>query len=85
MAEILLTDDLAADSATAAANRGCTQEDLASAFIQHGLHQDEGFALTASQQSRLLESIAQSDRGEVVDGNLVMARFDDVLQRMTAK
>lgn len=38
---------------------------------------DEGFHLSAEQKSFLLESIAQSDRGEVVDGWQLLAELED--------
>jgi hypothetical protein len=85
MVQIRIEDHIAEDLAAAAASRGCTQEVLASALIEDGLRQDEDFPLTEAQHLRLIESIAQADRGEVVDGEIVMARFQHALERIASK
>lgn len=41
------------------------------------LEAGEGFQLSAEERSFLLESIAQSDRGEVVDGWQLLARIGE--------
>ena len=38
---------------------------------------DEGFELSAEERSFLLESIAQADRGEAIDGWQLLAELED--------
>jgi hypothetical protein len=79
MTQIPVSDEVASILTSAAASRGCSKEELASMLIEQGLRMEQEFELTPQQEARLLESIAQADRGELIDGDIVMARFE---QRM---
>jgi hypothetical protein len=85
MTQIAISDDVASHLAAAAAQRGCSQEELASLLLEEGLRQDVEFALTPEQESRLLESIEQAGRGELIDGDIVMARFEERLKEIESK
>jgi hypothetical protein len=85
MTQIAISDDVASTLASAANSRGCTQEQLASMLIADGLYREEEFKLTPELETRLLESIEQAKRGESVDGEIVMARFDAALKAMETR
>jgi hypothetical protein len=46
---------------------------------------DQGEYLTGEQQARLFESISQAERGELIDGDVVMARFERALQEIESR
>lgn len=85
MTQIAISDEVASILASAASSRGCTQQELASMLIQEGLRREEEFELNPAQMSRLLESVDQARRGEFVDGDIVMARFDAALKAMESR
>jgi hypothetical protein len=85
MTQIAISDKVASTLASAAASRGCSQEDLASMFIEEGLRREEEFELTPEQEARLLESISQGERGELIDGDIVMARFEETLREIESR
>lgn len=85
MTQIAIADEVAAALAAAAASRGCSQDDLASALLEEGLRREEDIELTPEQEARLLESIAQARRGELIDGDVVMARFEQTLQGIASR
>jgi hypothetical protein len=85
MTQIAISDDVAAHLAAAAADRGCTQEDLASVLLEEGLRRDDDFVLSPQQETRLLESIEQAQRGELVDGDSVMAQFGRAMKEIESK
>jgi hypothetical protein len=85
MTQIAISDKVAAHLAAAAADRGCRQEELASALLEEGLRREENFALTPPQEARLLESIEQARRGERIDGDTVMADFDLALKKIQSQ
>ncbi len=85
MIEIALPDKVASNLASGAASRGCREEDLVLKLIEEGLTRDEELKLTPEQEARLLESVEQAKRGEFVDGDIVMARFDAALKAMEAR
>lgn len=85
MTQIPVSDDVASELSSAAANRGCTEEELASMLIQEGLRLEQHLELTPAMEERLLESIAQAERGELIDGEVVMARFEQALQRIGSR
>ena len=85
MTQIAIPDEVASDLASAATACGCTQDELASMLIADGLHRQEELQLTPEQEARLLESIEQARRGELVDGEIVMSRFDAALKAMEAR
>lgn len=53
----------------------CFEEDAAVTFLV--LEAEEGFNLSPEEQSFLLESIAQADRGEVVNGWELLDQIKD--------
>jgi hypothetical protein len=85
MTQIAIPDEVASSLASAATACGCTQDELASILIVDGLHRKEELRLTPEQEARLLESVEQVKRGEFVDGDIVMARFDAALKAMAVK
>lgn len=85
MTQIAISEQAASTLAFEAQARGCSQEELASWLIEEGLRVEEDFELTPEQQASLVESYAQARRGEVIDGDIVMAEFDRVLENVAAK
>jgi hypothetical protein len=85
MTQIAISDEVASSLASAAADRGCSQEELASMLIEQGLHWDEEIELTPEQEARLLHSFAQAERGELIDGEVVMDKFDKALQKIASR
>jgi hypothetical protein len=85
MTQIAIRDEVASILAFAATERGCSPEELASMFIEEGLRREEEFELTPEQETRLLHSFAQSQRGELIDGDVVMANFEGTLQRIASR
>ncbi len=85
MTQIAISDEVATSLASAANSRGCTQEQLASVLIEEGLRREEAFELTPEQLGHLLESVEQSKRGEFIDGDIVMERFDAALKEMESR
>lgn len=85
MTQIAISDKVAATLAAAAASCGCNQEDLASLLIEEGLHRGDQFELTPEMEARLLESIAQAERGELIDGDIIMDRFRKVLREIESR
>lgn len=85
MTQIRIADEVAERLATEAAFRGCDVDALASSYIESGLHADSDFELSPAQKTRLLGSIEQVRRGEVVDGDVVMARFRKTLDRIASR
>ncbi len=85
MTQIVIADEVAAALAAAAASRGCSQDDLASALLEQGLRREEDIELAPEQEARLLESIAQARRGELIDGEVVMARFEQAMQEIISR
>jgi hypothetical protein len=85
MTQIAISDEVASSLASAASNRGCTQEELASMLIEQGLRWEEEIELTPEQEARLLQSFAQAERGELIDGDVVMDRFEKALQKIGSR
>jgi hypothetical protein len=85
MTQIAIRDEVASILASAATERGCSPEELAAMFIEEGLRREEEFELTPEQETRLLHSFAQSQRGELIDGDVVMAKFEGTLQRIASR
>jgi hypothetical protein len=85
MTQIAISDEVASILASAATERGCSQEQLASMFIEEGLRREEEFELTPEQETRLLHSFAQAERGELIDGDAVMAKFEEALQKIASR
>jgi hypothetical protein len=85
MTQIAISDEVASSLASAAANRGCSQEELASMLIEQGLCWDEEIQLAPEQEAHLLQSFAQAERGELIDGNIVMRRFEETLQKIESR
>jgi predicted transcriptional regulator len=84
MTQIAISDEVASSLASAATARGCTQDQLASILIEDGLRREEEYELTPAQEARILESVEQAKRGEIVDGDIVMARFDNGLKEIAS-
>jgi ribosome-binding protein aMBF1 (putative translation factor) len=84
MKQIDVSDDVASSLASAAASRGCSQNDLASMLIEEGLRREEEFELTPDQEAMLLQRVEQSKRGEVIDGDIVMARLNKALKEIAS-
>jgi ribosome-binding protein aMBF1 (putative translation factor) len=84
MKQIDVSDDVASSLASAAASRGCSQNDLASMLIEEGLRREEQFELTPDQEAMLLQRVEQSKRGEVIDGDIVMARLNKALKEIAS-
>jgi ribosome-binding protein aMBF1 (putative translation factor) len=84
MKQIDVSDDVASSLASAAASRGCSQDDLASMLIEEGLRREEEFELTPDQEAMLLQRVEQSKRGEVIDGDIVMARLNKALKEIAS-
>jgi hypothetical protein len=82
MTQIAISDEVASSLASAAASRGCSQEELASMLIEQGLRWDEEIELAPEQEAHLLQSFAQAERGELIDGSIVMRRFEEALQKI---
>ena len=85
MIQIAIRDEVASILASAASERGCSQEELASMFIEEGLRREEEFELTPEQETRLLHSFEQSQRGELIDGDIVMDKFQKALQKIASR
>jgi hypothetical protein len=85
MTQIVIDDAVAAHLASSAAGRGCSEADLASALLEQALRGDDQMIFAPKTVDRLRESIAQADRGELVDGDVVMARFANVLKEIEAR
>jgi predicted transcriptional regulator len=85
MTQIAISDEVASTLSSAATARGCTQGDLASVLIANGLRHEEEFAITPDQQARILHSFAQAERGELIDGEIVMERFAKALQESASR
>lgn len=85
MTQIAISDTAASNLASAAASRGCSEAELASILIEEGLRREEDFQLTPGQEARLLESISQAERGELIDGDIVIGRFDRALQEIESR
>jgi predicted transcriptional regulator len=85
MTQIAISDEVASSLASAATARGYTQDEFASLLIQDGLRREAELQLTPEQEARLIESIQQAKRGEFVDGETVMARFDAALSAMASR
>jgi len=85
MTQIAISDEVAYSLASAASSRGCSQEELASMLIEQGLRLEEEIELTPEQEARLLHSFAQAEHGEVIDGEAVMARFEEALQKIASR
>ena len=85
MTQIAIRDEVASVLASAANERGCSPEELASMFIEEGLRREEEFELTPEQEARLLHSLTQAERGELIDGDVVMARFEEALQKIASR
>ena len=84
MKQIDVSDDVASSLASAAASRGCSQDALASMLIEEGLRREEQFELTPDQEAMLLQRVEQSKRGEVIDGDIVMARLNKALKEIAS-
>ena len=55
-------------------------------FIEEGLRREEEFELNPEQETRLLRrGSAQSRRGELIDGEAVMAKFEKALQKIASR
>jgi hypothetical protein len=85
MTQIVIDDEVAAHLASSAAGRGCSETDLASALLEQALLGDEQMTFAPKTVERLRESVAQADRGELVDGDVVMARFAKALAEIEAR
>ena len=85
MTQIEISDHAASSLASAASSRGCSQDELASMLIEDGLRWEQEFEPTASQQARLRESYVQADRGEFVDGDVVMEKLDRALHTIRSR
>jgi predicted transcriptional regulator len=85
LTQIAISDEVASSLASAAASRGCSQEELASMLIEQGLRWDEEIDLTSEQEARLLHSFAQAERGELIDGDVVMSRIEQALQKIESR
>ena len=60
MTQIFVSDEVAAELATAATSRGCSREALATFLLRIGLRQQDDVRLTPQQEERLMESIGQA-------------------------
>lgn len=85
MTQIAISEEIDTSLASAAASRGCSKDELAALLIADGLSREEEYELSPEQESRLLQSIEQAERGETVDGETVMARFRQTLDRIAAR
>jgi hypothetical protein len=54
-------------------------------LIEQGLRWDEEIELRPEQEAHLLHSFAQAERGELIDGNIVMRRFEETLQKIESR
>jgi hypothetical protein len=85
MTQIAISDEVASNLASAASKRGLSQDELASMLIEQGLRTADEFELTPEQEARLLHSFAQAERGELIDGDVVMGRFEKALQQIQSR
>ncbi|HEY5328406.1 MAG TPA: hypothetical protein VIJ79_00865 [Acidobacteriaceae bacterium] len=96
MTQLTISDELASAIASKAADWTCSTEDLLQSML-FKLESDEAvgegpLAPTLGQRIRadlqdahLLESISQAERGESIDGDIVMARFERILQEIESR
>ncbi len=85
MTHIAISDELAARIAANAAERGCDAEELVCMLLQQALFIEEmnaHLALSPAIEERLRQSLAQLDRGEVVEQQEVEAFFEGWLQEL---
>jgi hypothetical protein len=85
MTQIAISDEVASSLASAAASRDCSQEELASMLIEQGLRWDDEIELMPEQEAHLLHSFAQAERGQLIDGNIVMSRLEEALQKIESR
>jgi hypothetical protein len=85
MTQIAISDEVATSLVSAASSRGCSQEELASMLIEQGLRWEESINLTPEQEARLLHSFARAERGELIDGEVVMDRFEESLRKIESR
>jgi hypothetical protein len=85
MTQIAISDEAASSLASAASNRGCNQDELASMLIEEGLRREEEFEPNPTQQARLLESYAQAERGNLIDGEVVMSKLERALSQIKSR
>ncbi len=88
MTQIAIPDELATRIAATAAERGCGAEELACMLLQQALFTEEihaHMALSPGVEERLTKSLAQLDRGEVVEQGEVEAFFEDWLQELRSR
>lgn len=85
MTRVAIPDKIVASLSSAAESRGCSPDDLAALLISDGLRREQEYELTPEQEAGLLRSIEKADRGELVDGEVVMARFRQTMEKIAAR